>query len=99
MTITSKDYALLCKDSYNDHSIKQEVILGGIAYKVIDSYSNPVTGYHGTAYQRIDTKEVVIANRGTEKTGGPSKTAQPILAWWLRVLMHRCRMRAPLLLG
>lgn len=70
MTITSKDYALLCKDSYNDPTNKDKVNLGGVAYQLIDHYTNPVTGYQGTAYQRIDTNEVVIASRGTETNLG-----------------------------
>lgn len=52
-------------------------IVGGIEYKVVDYYSNPVTGYQGTAYQRLDTNEVVIASRGTEPSGG---TVQDALA-------------------
>ncbi|BDU23250.1 DUF6792 domain-containing protein [Dyella sp. GSA-30] len=51
--------------------------MGGIEYKVVDYYSNPVTGYQGTAYQRLDTNEVVIASRGTEPSGG---TVQDALA-------------------
>ena len=66
MTISAKDYAALCKDAYNEHSKGKEVALDGIAYLVVDSYDNPITGYQGTAYQRTDTKEVVITHRGTE---------------------------------
>lgn len=66
MTITAKDYAALDKDSYNTHTLHQKVTLNGVTYEVIGSRNNPLTGYRGTAYQRLDTKEVVIANRGTE---------------------------------
>lgn len=67
MTLSSKDYAFLCKDSYEDRSITKDVTLGGTTYEVIDYYSNPTTGYQGVAYQRTDSGEVVIASRGTEK--------------------------------
>ncbi|MGC1548012.1 MAG: XVIPCD domain-containing protein [Rhodanobacter sp.] len=69
MTTTDKDYAALDKDSYKTHKIDDKVILNGVAYKVIDYINNPITGYRGTAYQRIDTKEVVVTNRGTEPHG------------------------------
>lgn len=46
--------------------MRQEVSLGGVAYTVFDKADNPVTSYQATAYQRKDTGEIVIANRGTE---------------------------------
>lgn len=66
MTITSTDYALLAKDSYKDREINQDVVLGGVTYRVEIHADNPRTGFQATAYQRIDTGEVVIAYRGTE---------------------------------
>lgn len=66
MAITTDDYALLCSDSYENRSNRNPITLGGVTYKIFDYYSNPVTGYQGTAYQRTDTNEVVIASRGTE---------------------------------
>ena len=69
MTISSDDYALLSQDSYEDRKPNQRVTLGGVAYKVLDHASDPVTGYQGTAYRRIDTGEIVIAHRGTEQVG------------------------------
>lgn len=45
MTITAKDYALLSSDTYNDRPNDQKVILGGVAYKVFDHYSDSVTGH------------------------------------------------------
>ena len=70
MTITAKDYALLSRDAYNDREKNKTVVLGGITYTVIDNYSDPISGYQATAYQRADTHEVVIANRGTEMNWG-----------------------------
>ncbi|SFS16818.1 hypothetical protein SAMN05216570_3389 [Dyella sp. OK004] len=70
MTITRKDYALLDKDSYVPHEKDDSVIFGGVGYTIFDTYSDPITGYHGTAYRRTDTHEIVIAHRGTEKSWG-----------------------------
>ncbi|MFC3651191.1 XVIPCD domain-containing protein [Dyella humi] len=74
MTITVKDYAVLCSDSYNNREKGKKIILGGVIYKVFDRYSNSFTGYQGTAYQRLDTEEVVIASRGTEKNWSDALT-------------------------
>ncbi|WP_426702121.1 XVIPCD domain-containing protein [Rhodanobacter sp. Col0626] len=69
MTISSDDYALLSQDSYEDRKQNQKVTLGGIVYKVLSHSSDPVTGYQGTAYARVDTGEIIIAHRGTEQIG------------------------------
>jgi hypothetical protein len=66
MSLSNKDYAFLCKDSYEDRSSTKDVMLGGTTYEVIDYYSNSITGYQGVAYQSADSGEVVIASRGTE---------------------------------
>lgn len=66
MTITSTDYALLAQDSYKDRRSDEEIVLGGVAYRNFDRTDVPRTGFQATAYQRIDTGEVVIAFRGTE---------------------------------
>ncbi|KQU85591.1 hypothetical protein ASC78_26690 [Variovorax sp. Root318D1] len=66
MTITSTDYALLAKDSYKNRGVNQDVVLGGVTYRVEAHADNPRTGFQATAYQRIETGEVVIAFRGTE---------------------------------
>jgi X-Tfes, XVIPCD len=69
MTISAKDYAALDKDSYNTHGVGDQVTVNGNIYEVIDYYNNAVTGYRGIAYQRTDTHDVAIANRGTEPDG------------------------------
>jgi len=66
MPIKSTDYALLAKDSYKDHELNEEVVLGGVKYRTFDHADNPRTGFQATAYQRVDTEEIVIAFRGTE---------------------------------
>lgn len=67
MTLSATDYALLSQDSYKTRENNSKVELGGITYRVMDHMNDPVTGYQGTAYQRLDTGEVVIAHRGTEQ--------------------------------
>lgn len=66
MTFKSTDYALLAEDSYKNREPKKEVVLGEVAYKIFDHADNPKTGFQATAYQRVDTGEIVIAYRGTE---------------------------------
>ncbi|RUL66556.1 hypothetical protein EKH79_01650 [Dyella dinghuensis] len=66
MTITARDYAALDKDSYKTHELRDKVSFNGVIYEVIGYRNNPITGYRGTAYQRLDTHEVAVANRGTE---------------------------------
>jgi hypothetical protein len=67
MSIGQNEHSLLAKDSYENHAVNEKPVIGGFQYKVIATTSNPITGYQGTAYQRIETGEVVIAHRGTEK--------------------------------
>jgi len=66
MKLRSENYALLAEDSYKDRVKDDKVFLGGVKYKIFDSTDNPLTGFQATAYQRVDTGEVVIAYRGTE---------------------------------
>ena len=70
MSIDANEYARLSNDSYNDRSQEKNsnktVSIGGIDYKILDVTNDPKTGYQGSAYQRMDTGEVVIAHRGTE---------------------------------
>lgn len=66
MTIGPDAYAELSKDSYNEHKLRDEVVAGGVAYRVIDTVNHSQSGFEATAYQRVETGEVVIAYRGTE---------------------------------
>lgn len=67
MTISATDYALLSQDAYKTRENDSKVELDGVAYRVMDHMNDPITGYQGTAYQRLDTGEVIIAHRGTEQ--------------------------------
>lgn len=66
MTFKSTDYALLAQDAYNDPVLDKSTILDGVEYKAIDTMNNPRSGFQATAYERVDTGEIVIAYRGTE---------------------------------
>jgi hypothetical protein len=70
MSIDANEYARLSSDSYNDRyqekNSNKTVPIGGIDYKILDVANDPKTGYQGTAYQRVDTGEVIIAHRGTD---------------------------------
>ncbi|RZL68015.1 MAG: DUF2974 domain-containing protein [Variovorax sp.] len=71
MSIDAAEYARLSSDSYKDRSkwvdSKKGFSLEGsdVEYTVLAVYDDPKTDYQGTAYQRVDTKEVIIAHRGT----------------------------------
>jgi pimeloyl-ACP methyl ester carboxylesterase len=65
MSIGSLDYALLSADSYKNPTLNETIELGGVRYQAIAHVDRP-SGYQGTAYQRTDTGEIVIASRGTE---------------------------------
>jgi len=66
VSLRSTDYALLAQDCYHDPVLDKPFELGGVTYSAIDTMDNPRTGFQATAYQRQDTKEIVIAYRGTE---------------------------------
>ena len=69
MSMTSQDYADLAIDSYNSRAATRgddTVSIGQHEYKILDHHDNPRTGYQGTIYQRADTREIVVAHRGTE---------------------------------
>ncbi|MDQ1062339.1 MULTISPECIES: XVIPCD domain-containing protein [Stenotrophomonas] len=72
MTITSQDYAALADDAYADRKVgrrdagqEEKVYLSGNQYKIREHVNDPRTGYQGTIYQRVDSKEIVVAHRGT----------------------------------
>jgi len=78
MSVSSQQYAGLAEDSYSDKYPVQifppgdppEFVYEGVKYAVLEHYSNAVTGYQGTIYQRVDTGEIIVGHRGTEGTGG-----------------------------
>jgi hypothetical protein len=69
MTIGTMELARLANDAYVDRSAEtgpgQRALVDGVPYRILDTTDRP-SGYQGTAYQRADTGEVVIAHRGTE---------------------------------
>lgn len=72
MTIATSDYALLAQDAYHDREIGKQFLLGGVKYRAID-HADKASGFQATAYERMDTHEVVIAYRGTEFDREPLK--------------------------
>lgn len=75
MTLRPTDYALLSQLSYQDPKIERRgpegvkyrrITLDGVNYEPIAHTDNPDNGFQATAYERIDTHEIVIAYRGTE---------------------------------
>jgi hypothetical protein len=78
MTLPSQHYAALTDDSYKDHRVgradpanPEYVYAGGAKYVVLEHANNRSTGYQGTIYQRVDTREIVVAHRGTEFDSQP----------------------------
>jgi len=74
MTMGTEDYAVLAKDSYQKPEIDKDIELQGVHYQAIDYMDDPLTGFQATAYQRMDTQEVIIAFRGTEFDRQPIRT-------------------------
>lgn len=73
MSLTSQQYAYLANDAYKFYppepqpkGKEQNIVLGGITYKILEHASSPINGYQGTIYQRVDTGEIIVAHRGTE---------------------------------
>jgi len=72
MTVSTTDYALLAQNAYQDPTIGKRFELGGVQYRAID-HSDTSTGFQATAYERMDTHEIIIAYRGTEFDREPLK--------------------------
>ena len=67
MTISSREYAALSEDSYRDRQPNPNatVKIDGVDYRILANSDQP-SGYQGTIYQRTDTREIIVAHRGTE---------------------------------
>ncbi|MCC8475650.1 hypothetical protein LN458_16840 [Xanthomonas arboricola] len=69
MSLTSQQYGVLSRDVYDDPKEVGEnsdpVNIGGNLYKRLKYVDSP-SGYQGIVYQRVDTKEIIVAHRGTE---------------------------------
>ena len=74
MNLRSADYAALADDAYRDRDSgprapgsEERVLLNGHAYDVLEHRRNPLNGYQGTLYRRVDSGELVVAHRGSEQ--------------------------------
>lgn len=69
---SSVEYAALSQDSYRDRVVDPNVVfpINGVNYRVLATANNRDNGYQGTVYQRVDTREIVVAHRGTEPSNG-----------------------------
>ncbi|TXI46374.1 MAG: lipase [Lysobacter sp.] len=83
MSLTHQQYADLSGDSYVNHKpgarapgAQDLVTINGVAYNIVEHYSNPRNGYKGTIYQRADTGDIVVAHRGTEVDQGVKAIVQ-----------------------
>lgn len=68
MSLPTSAYAALADDSYKNRVAdpdKQHTI-DGRTYKVLATASH-WTGYQGTIYQDVDTSEIIVAHRGSER--------------------------------
>ena len=69
MSLSPEDYAWLSKDSYIDPKQTDvgytSVNLHGHQYNIFGYEASP-SGFRATAYQRVDTHEIIIAFRGTD---------------------------------
>lgn len=64
--LTTKNYAELAEDAYQDRQAGATLTLGDNKYKVLAQVQDGKTGYSGTIYQDISSRQIVIAHRGTE---------------------------------
>ena len=74
--ITRQQQADLAVDAYNYQTVTEgdnKITIGGNDYKVLAVHNNRSSGYQGTVYQDLRTKEIIVAHRGTE----------PVLDDWL----------------
>jgi Lipase (class 3) len=67
--MTTKNYAELAEDSYRDRPDGAMLTLGDNKYKILKHVEDPKTGYAGTIYQDVSSRQIIVAHRGTE----PSK--------------------------
>lgn len=64
--LTTKNYAELAEDAYQDREAGATLTLGDNKYKVLAQVQDSKTGYSGTIYQDVSSRQIVIAHRGTE---------------------------------
>jgi hypothetical protein len=64
--MTTKNYAELAEDSYRDRPKGAFLTLGDNKYKILEHVNDPKTGYAGTIYQDVSSRQIIVAHRGTE---------------------------------
>jgi hypothetical protein len=64
--MTTKNYAELAEDSYKDRPKGAMLTLGDNKYKILEHVNDPKTGYAGTIYQDVSSRQIIVAHRGTE---------------------------------
>jgi hypothetical protein len=80
MTISSRDYAALSEHSYRHPQTpaNDSVKIEGVDYRILAN-SDQRNGYQGTIYQRLDTREIVVAHRGTEPGRSAGETFRDLV--------------------
>lgn len=80
MTISSRDYAALSEHSYRHPQTpaNDSVKIEGVDYRILAN-SDQRNGYQGTIYQRLDTREIVVAHRGTEPNRSAGETFRDLV--------------------
>ncbi len=80
MTISSRDYAALSEHSYRHPQTpaNDSVKIEGVDYRILAN-SDQRNGYQGTIYQRLDTREIVVAHRGTEPDRSAGETFRDLV--------------------
>lgn len=74
MSLSSRDYAALAENAYRDREPgrqppdrRETLYLNDHQYRVVEHVSDSRTGYQGTLYQHVRTRNFVVAHRGTEE--------------------------------
>ncbi len=75
MTLSSQQYASLADHSYGRDQqgnpvdlaslVGKSTVIDGVSYRIL-AHVDARSGYQGTIYQREDTRDIVVAHRGTE---------------------------------
>lgn len=75
MTLSSQQYASLADHSYGRDQqgntvdlaslVGKSAVIDGVSYRIL-AHVDTRSGYQGTIYQREDTRDIVVAHRGTE---------------------------------
>lgn len=77
---TSRDYAALSEHSYRHPQTppNDTVKIEGVDYRILAN-SDQRNGYQGTIYQRLDTREIIVAHRGTEPNRNAGETFRDLV--------------------